>query len=110
MFRTSLAIAVGLSVLTGAAYARPSDSTVEVVSQTIHFADLDISTPKGAKGLAARIQTAAASVCDDTVTRYDINYRACIQQTGARAADRLGSPLVAQSLGLQRSYAADTHR
>ena len=110
MFRSTLALVIGFSVVAGAAYARPSDSTVEVVSQTVHFADLDISTRKGAKNLAERIHAAAGSVCEDTVSRYAVNYRGCVQETDARAVDRVGSPLVARSLGLQRSYAADAHR
>jgi UrcA family protein len=70
----------------------------------VKFADLDISTPKGAKTLYRRIRTAAADVCSrmyPTDAAYRSHKHACLQQVIADAVTKIDRP------ALSTVFAAD---
>ena len=72
---------------------------LDVGRVTVSYADLDLGAPKGAKVMATRIHNAARDICGGDERAYaDLTQRrlarACIQDTSARAASKLGAPLV----------------
>jgi UrcA family protein len=84
----SLAFAAALSALTGAAAHAQSVSFDSVTqSQSVSYADLDLTSQAGMKTLAARINGAAKTVCGpapeyrDSRTPYD----ACIKSASDHA-------------------------
>ena len=71
---------------------------VEVKSEFISYADLDLSGPAGAHTLLMRIRGAAEQVCSPEPFIRDFrdseDYRDCKGEAMARAVDQVGAPLV----------------
>lgn len=87
----------GPDELTVQGIARSPD--VEVKSQLISYADLDLSGPAGAHTLLMRIRGAAEQVCSPEAFIRDFrdseDYRDCKDEAMSRAVDQVDSPLVA---------------
>lgn len=61
-------------------------------SQTVKFADLNISSPPGAAVLYARIQSAAHSVCSFYIFKSDAAQNGCINNAIASAVTKINQP------------------
>jgi UrcA family protein len=74
--------------------AAPSN---DVRTETVRFADLDLTRPAGAHELYRRIQQAARDVCEP-YRLGDImrSYRLCLSSTIARAVAEVGAPLLTE--------------
>ncbi len=72
---------------------------VEVKSERVSYADLDLSGPAGARTLLLRIRGAAEQVCSPEAFIRDFrdsaDYRDCKGEAMARAVDQVDLPLVA---------------
>lgn len=70
----------------------------EARSQTVNFADLDLSKSQGVKTLLTRIRAAAGEVCSPQPEATDIpgskDYRKCIGRAVTGAVDTVNSPLL----------------
>lgn len=66
----------------------------EVRSETVHFADLNLSTPQGATALYRRIKWAARDVCEwnDDLLEMQVNAQPCVDKAIADAVTRVGRP------------------
>jgi UrcA family protein len=67
----------------------------EVRSETVHYADLNLSTPQGATALYRRIKWAARDVCgwiDDDLLVMQVNAQPCVDKAIADAVARVGRP------------------
>jgi UrcA family protein len=68
----------------------------EARSQTVKFADLDLSKSQGVKTLLTRIRSAAGDVCSPQPDAADISgnkdYRKCIGQAVNGAVEKVNSP------------------
>lgn len=88
-------LAVALAALTSQAVAGKPDDTLAPPlpsSVTVHFNDLDVSTPAGGRALLARINNAASQVCHTTAEWYPTNWRAyreCVLATVDHVVSRL---------------------
>ncbi|MGH9641436.1 MAG: UrcA family protein [Terriglobales bacterium] len=67
-------------------------------SMTVHFADLNLSSPEGARALYSRIRSAAASLCGEQFSLWDGNrpreWATCYRTTIERAVMRVNYPTV----------------
>jgi UrcA family protein len=74
---------------------------------SVSYSDLDLSTARGAKTLAARITNAAIQVCEDTndVLPHNLGEgnTVCRRAAVARAVAGLHAPLVNEALGISPS-------
>ena len=61
-------------------------------SQTVKFADLNISSPLGAAVLYARIRSAAQSVCSFYIFKSDTAENGCINNAIASAVTKINQP------------------
>ena len=71
--------------------------TLETRSQTVKFADLNVSSPEGAAALYRRIAAAANNLCSSIVadSRYigsQASLRACVHKAIADAVTKVGRP------------------
>ena len=66
------------------------------VSQTVGYADLDISTAKGAKTLYLRIRYAAETLCESAATWGKKAGEACVNKAVYDAVARVNAPLLTQ--------------
>lgn len=66
----------------------------DVRSETVHFADLNLSTPQGAAALYRRIKWAAQDVCqwDDDSIGMQTDIRGCREKAIADAVTQVGRP------------------
>ena len=90
ILKSAFAALILSAILSPAAFAQ---ATVEATSVSIAFGDLDMSAPADAKVLLRRIQSAASSVCDQTVPRSPLAPRAltlCRRDTVKQAVHDLG--------------------
>jgi UrcA family protein len=80
------ALAAGFAEVSAAA----DDS--EVRSETVHFADLNLSTPQGATALYRRIKWAAEDVCgwNDDLLEMQVHAQPCVDEAIADAVTRVG--------------------
>jgi UrcA family protein len=69
-----------------------ADINPKSTSQTVKFADLNISNPLGAAALYARIQLAAQSVCSFYVFKSDAAENGCINDAIASAVSKVNQP------------------
>lgn len=104
-------LALALSALSAHAMAggaKLDDSLAPPLpSVTVHFNDLDTSTPTGSKALLVRIHSAAAQVCHTSAEWYPTawgSYRDCYRATMDRIVSRLNLPQ------LTTLYAQEMHR
>jgi UrcA family protein len=69
----------------------------DVRTQTVRFADLDLTHPAGAQELYRRIKQAARNVCqpNDSVL-YPSGYQECRSSAIERAVTDVGAPLVTE--------------
>jgi UrcA family protein len=66
----------------------------DVRTQTVRFADLDLTRPAGAHELYRRIQQAAREVCEPNgAAGYLAGYQKCLSSAIARALADVGAPL-----------------
>ena len=102
MFKSVLiAIAgAGLAALATApssVQAQPMSGS-DPVSVRISYADLNLSSPEGARRMLGRIQGAARNICGDPSSMVDLGERArtesCVDQTVSDAVSSLGAPTV----------------
>ena len=88
--RSGLILCTALLLGTAAAVAAPTPVR-GVVTKTVKFADLDISTVAGAEALYERIGRAARVVCRDAGRNF---VRECQARATADAVSGVGSPLL----------------
>jgi UrcA family protein len=104
--RGLLATAILGAVTAGSTAASKAGDLADVPSVTVHYGDLNLSTPQGAATLYSRIAAAAHQVCDSG--RDDLALRqatrACIDKAVADAVVKVGHP------ELIAVYNAKTHR
>ena len=69
----------------------------DVRTETVRFADLDLTHPAGAQELYRRIKEAARNVCqpNDSVV-YPSGYQECRSSAIARAVTDVGAPLLTE--------------
>jgi UrcA family protein len=93
--RTQLFTSLSLALCVGALCAFSTAAGAEEFSKTVHFADLDLTQPEGAKALYARIRVAARSVCelstDDTPELREAAH-VCIDKAIDQAVRRVNAP------------------
>lgn len=79
-------LAAGLTGVSAAA------DNSEVRSETVHYADLNLSSPQGAAALYRRIKWAARNVCgwNDDVLEMQADAQACVDKAIADAVIRVG--------------------
>jgi UrcA family protein len=97
----SLAFAAALSVLAGAtAHAQTVD--LQVRSQTVSYADLDLSQAAGVNTLMARINGAAKNVCGPApdAREWHTAYQACIQSAVNQAVSEVSRSVEANHLAM----------
>ena len=91
-----LAVAVSLAVLASANTAA-AQQPVRVTERVI-YADLDLSTPKGAQVMLRRVKAAVARACSQirspVLVRSDVEVARCRSVTLQNAVANLGAPLV----------------
>lgn len=98
--RAAVATVAAIAVIGfGVQSAAARDMSTQLGQVKISYADLDLSSRRGAEVMTARIHNAARDICGGEARSYaDFVQRRlakdCIAQTSARAATRLGSPLV----------------
>ncbi|HEV7689513.1 MAG TPA: UrcA family protein [Hyphomonadaceae bacterium] len=90
VFKNSLVIAaLAASVLSGPAYAQRPAEQVHV-----RYADLNLSTPAGARVLASRISLAARQICGERPTlgpKAVMQHRACMKSAERSAASQVAA-------------------
>jgi UrcA family protein len=89
--RGLIAAAVLGTLAAGFAGVSAADNS-EVRSETVHYADLNLSSPQGAAVLYRRIKWAARDVCgwNDDVLEMQADARACLDKAIADAVTRVG--------------------
>jgi len=80
---SALALAATLG-LTGPAFAKDQST---VASEVVHYSDLNLSTPAGARALYERIQNASVRVCWHLAPAGVLNLRCRMELVGAAVAD-----------------------
>jgi UrcA family protein len=65
----------------------------QVRSETVKFADLDLSTPAGAEALYGRIHAAARRVCDLSPA-WPTVVNACMRKAESEAVGKVNAPLL----------------
>jgi UrcA family protein len=90
-------LASAAALMVPAMPARAADSS-QVASETVHFADLDLTSRKGAERLYIRLQNAAGVVCDDDGEYVDLyesrEVHQCEQKALETAVAQIDRPLV----------------
>ena len=89
--RGLIAAAVLGALAAGFAGVSAAADNSEVRSETVHYADLNLSSPQGAAALYRRIKWAAQDVCgwsDDLLER--LNAQRCVDKAIADAVTRVG--------------------
>jgi UrcA family protein len=104
--RGLLVTAILGAISAGFATVAAAGSLPEARSETVQYADLNLSNPQGAAALYRRIVAAARNVCDrggfDLASQQAI--RACIDEAVADAVTKVGHP---ELVGV---YNAKSHR
>jgi len=110
---TSILAAIAAAPGSVAAQSRHQITVGDAVV-TVSYADLDLSTGKGAETLATRITNAAAQVCEENDDSLPHNpgegNTACRRAAVARAVANLHAPLVNEALGISPSPEAVAKR
>lgn len=92
-FRGLIAAAVLGTLAAGFAGVSAAADNSEVRSETVHYADLNLSTPQGAAALYRRIKWAAQDVCgwnDDDLLVMQVSAQPCVDKAIADAVTRVG--------------------
>jgi UrcA family protein len=101
--KTKLAAVSALATLAIAAAAQAApemspSSSDDTVSVKVFLADLDLSSPAGARVVLQRIRNAARAICGDEPAPAALDragpYRACVATTIDGAVASLGAPMV----------------
>jgi UrcA family protein len=90
---TAISCLLGTLAATGAMSSARADEQTPI-SRVVHFGDLDIGTPAGAKVLYHRIRVAASEVCEPSVTRDLARVQAahaCIEAAVDKAVKQVNS-------------------
>lgn len=92
--RGLIAAAVLGALAAGFAGISAASDDSQVRSETVHYADLNLSNPLGAAALYRRIKWAAQDVCDwnDDVLEMQADARPCVDKAIADAVTRVGRP------------------
>jgi UrcA family protein len=91
--RGLIAAAVLGTLAAGFAGVSAAADDSEVPSETVHYADLNLSSPQGAAALYRRIKLAAQNVCgwnDDDPLVMQVHARPCVDKAIADAVTRVG--------------------
>ena len=83
----SIAMLLACAVIVSSAFADD-----QVRSETVKFADLNVTTPAGAEALYTRIHAAAKRVCPETEPLLRAAASACARKAVAQAIEKLGLP------------------
>jgi UrcA family protein len=108
-FKAILAVGfIGL-VPWAASAAQGTSSQFEGPAVVVNYADLDITTPRGAEQLYGRIEQAAVQLCPQVdfleIQRYAAAVR-CRNDVVARAVSRINSPQLAAVFASRTHHAA----
>jgi len=105
---------LGFAAATHAAPAADANPDSAAMSVNVSIADLNLSSPAGAKVVLRRIDTAAHIICGDEpdirVTERFAIYQSCLKTTVDRTVASLGSPLVTAMNGAQPAVMASNAR
>jgi UrcA family protein len=91
--RGLIAAAVLGTLAAGFAGVSTAADPSEVRSKAVHYADLNLSTPRGAAALYRRIKLAAQEVCGwnaDDILVMQVHTRPCVDKAIADAVTRVG--------------------
>jgi len=90
--RGLIAAAVLGTLAAGFAGVSAAADPSEVRSVTVHYADLNLSSPQGAAALYRRIKWAAQDVCgwNDDLLEMDVDAQPCVDKAIADAVTRVG--------------------
>jgi UrcA family protein len=94
----ALCLGYGMAALSGAAAAEEA-----APSEVVRYADVNLSTPEGARILYRRIQAAASRVCqfDAIVDRHLMDVqKTCYRHAIDEAVKQVGSPTLSQLHGV----------
>jgi UrcA family protein len=103
---TRRVLGLGLSLAVAAAHAAAAQKTADVhvsdqgvISVVTHIADLNPSTPDGAKTVLGRLRHAAIFACGDQPDRREglevmQDYKVCLRESLDEAVDQVHAPLV----------------
>ena len=90
--RGLIAAAILGTLAAGFAGVSAAADNSEVRSETVHYADLNLSSPQGAAALYRRIKWAAQDVCGwhDDVLEMQVDAQPCVDKAIADAVTRVG--------------------
>lgn len=87
-------VAVGVAALCLGAASADADEAMVPTQKVVGYSDLDLSKESDVRSLYARLQKAAARVCDQGKDLRDLRIKdvqdACYQESLARAVDEVG--------------------
>lgn len=90
--RSALTLSIALLVGSAAAFAAPNRAG-DLVTKTVRFGDLDLSTAVGAEALYDRIRSAARFVCGDSALSFKAMHE-CRTRAVEDAVRGVGNPLL----------------
>jgi UrcA family protein len=85
LIAAAIVTALASSFAAGSAVA----AGVDVTSQTVKFADLDVSRPQGALELYIRIRKAAATACSFYLFKTETDLDRCVSDSTAKAVTKV---------------------
>lgn len=90
--RGLIAAAVLGTLAAGFAGVSTAADSLQVRSETVHYADLNVSSPQGAAALYRRIKRAARDVCgwNDDILDMQADTQPCMDKAIADAVNRVG--------------------
>jgi UrcA family protein len=95
------------------AAAPQTDSHPITRSAKVSLADLDLSTPEGARGARERLRQTARQLCNRVADELDLshqtNYVACVDETLAAALRKVYEPAAASNTSVQTSAVPKTN-
>jgi UrcA family protein len=90
--------AMGFAAASHAAPVMSGSSDPAAMSVSVSIADLNLTSPAGAKAVLARIHTAARTICGDEpdirMSERFALYQSCLKTTVGRTVASLDAPLV----------------
>jgi UrcA family protein len=107
-----LGIAVGLWLMGIAAQTAVAQAPLDEASESVSYADLDLSKTDGARTLLYRIDRAARRACGPEPVYSPLQpraaafYRGCVTDASGAAVARIGSPLLTAMHGEQQPASA----
>jgi UrcA family protein len=85
---------LAIAALSAAMFASPAHAQRPVEQVHVRYADLNLSTPAGARMLAGRISLAARQICGERPTlgpKAVMQYRACMKSAEHSAASQVAA-------------------